>query len=162
MYTTGFRHKFWLPYVKGIKTIQPLNLVHFTKQEMIDTLVQEYGYEPYSQKHFEDELTKFLEGWWLPTRFGYDIRKAWLSSLVVTGQMTREEALEQLQQPPVSDEEAMRLFKSVAEKLNISEEELWEYHRLPKVYRKYRNNSWAFKLGIKLYNLLGLEKRIRK
>lgn len=161
-YTSGFRHKFWLPYVKGIKTIQPLNLVHFTKQEMIDTLVQEYGYEPYSQKHFEDELTKFLEGWWLPTRFGYDIRKAWLSSLVVTGQMTREEALEQLQQPPISEEEAMRLFKSVAEKLNISEEELWEYHRLPKVYRKYRNNSWAFKLGIKLYNLLGLEKRIRK
>ena len=161
-YTSGFRHKFWLPYVKGIKTIQPLNLVPFTKQEMIDTLVREYGYEPYSQKHFEDELTKFIEGWWLPTRFGVDIRKAWFSSLVITGQMTREEALEELQKPPITEDEAMKLFKSVANKLNITEEELWELHRLPKVYRRYRNNAWAYKIGIKLYNLLGLEKRIRK
>ena len=129
---------------------------------MIDTLVQEYEYEPYSQKHFEDELTKFIEGWWLPTRFGVDIRKAWFSSLVITGQMTRNKALEELQKPPITEEEAMELFKSVANKLMISEEELWKFHQLPKTYKKYRNNAWAFKLGIKLYNMLGLEKRIRQ
>lgn len=162
VYTTGFRHKFWLPYVKGIKTVQPLNFVHFTKQEMVDTLVIEYGYEPYSQKHFEDELTKFIEGWWLPTRFGYDIRKAWLSSLVVTGQMTRDEAMEELKMPPITEKEAQKLFASVAGKLGISKDELMSYHQLPKVYRSYRNNSWAFKLGIKLYTMLGLDKRIRK
>ena len=54
----------------------------FTKKEMIETLASEYGYEAYKQKHFEDLLTKFIEGWWLPTRFNYDIRKAQLSSLV--------------------------------------------------------------------------------
>ena len=93
-YTSGFKHKFWLPYVKGVKTLQLLNYVPITKKHMITTLEQEYGYEAYSQKHYEDQLTKFIEGWWLPTRFGYDIRKAQLSSLVVTGQMTRDEALE--------------------------------------------------------------------
>lgn len=162
IYTTGFKHKFWLPYVKGVKTLQLLNYVHFTKQDMIDTLVNEYGYEPYKQKHFEDLLTKFLEGWWLPARFGLDIRKAWFTSLILTGQMTREDALKTLQTPPLTEEESKELFAQVAQKLQISEEELMSYHRLPKVYRKYKNNEWAFKLGVKLYTLLGLDKRIRK
>lgn len=162
VYTTGFKHKFWLPYVKGVKTLQLLNYIPFTKKEMVDTLVNEYGYEPYKQKHFEDLLTKFLEGWWLPTRFGYDIRKAQLSSLVVTGQMNREEALEILKTPPLSEEESKELFSQVAEKLKISEEELMSYYNLPKKYLKYRNNEWAFKIGIKLYTILGLDKRIRQ
>lgn len=162
VYTTGFKHKFWLPYVKGVKTLQLLNYVPFTKKEMTDTLVKEYGYEPYKQKHFEDLLTKFLEGWWLPTRFGYDIRKAQLSSLVVTGQMKREEALEILKNPPLSEEESKELFSQVAEKLKISKDELMSYYNLPKKYLKYKNNEWAFKLGIKLYTFLGLDKRIRQ
>lgn len=161
-YTTGFKHKFWLPYVKGVKTLQLLNYVPFTKKEMIDTLVTEYGYEPYKQKHFENLLTKFIEGWWLPTRFGYDIRKAQLSSLVVTNQMTREEALEILATPSLTEEESKELFTQVAQKLQITEEELMSYYTLPKVYRKYKNNNWAFNIGIKLYRMLGLDKRIRQ
>lgn len=161
-YTSGFKHKFWLPYVKGVKTLQLLNYIPITKQGMIDTLVSEYGYEPYKQKHFEDLLTKFIEGWWLPTRFGYDIRKAQLSSLVVTGQMTRQEALDILSSPPLTEDEANDLFKQVAAKLQIPEEELMAYHDMPKVYRKYRNNAWAFRIGIWLYSLLGLDRRIRK
>ena len=162
IYTTGFQHKFWLPYVKGVKTLQLLNYVPFTKKEMIKTLVNEYDYEPYGQKHFEDILTKFLEGWWLPTRFGYDMRKPQLSSLVITGQMSREEALKILSTPPLSEKEAKELFKQVAEKLKISEEELMSYYNLPKKYIKYKNNEWAFKLGIKIYTILGLDKRIRQ
>lgn len=161
-YTSGFRHKFWLPYVKGVKTVHLLNLVPFTKKEMIETLAKEYGYEAYKQKHFEDLLTKFIEGWWLPTRFGYDIRKAQLSSLVVTGQMTRDEALGILRNPPLSEEEAQELFVQVANKLQISEEELMSYHKLPKEYIRYHNNNWAFNIGIKLYTVLGLDKRIRQ
>ncbi|MGI6665309.1 MAG: hypothetical protein ACOX3W_07870 [Christensenellaceae bacterium] len=161
-YTTGFRHKFWLPYVKGIKTLQLLNYVPLTKQQMIDTLANEYGFETYKQKHFEDSLTKFLEGWWLPTRFGYDIRKAWLSSLILTGQMTREDALDILKDPPLTEEESKELLTHVAQKLQITEKELLGYHELPKSYLKYRSNQWMFNIGIKLYEMIGLEKRIRK
>ena len=161
-YTSGFRHKFWLPYIKGIKTLTLLNYIPVTKSSMIETLSQEYGYQAYSQKHFEDLLTKFIEGWWLPTRFGYDIRRAQLSSLVVTGQMTRDDALEILSQPSLSHEEAMALFGIVAEKLEISKEELMHYHDMPKVYKKYKSNAWAFKIGIWLFGLLGLDKRVRK
>ncbi|WP_455637910.1 N-acetyl sugar amidotransferase [Parabacteroides sp.] len=162
VYTTGFKHKFILPYVQGVRTLQPLNYVEFTKKIMVDTLVNEYGYEPYSQKHFEDLLTKFLEAWWLPKRFGYDIRRVQLSSLVITGQMTRDEALEILKNPPASEEECKEMFREVARRLQISEEELMLYFKLPKECRKYKSNAWAFNVGIKLYQFLGLDRRIRK
>lgn len=161
-YTNGFKHKFWNPYVLRVKTIKPLNLVPFTKQEMIDTLRNEYGYEPYGQKHFEDLLTKFLEGWWVPTRFGHDIRRAQLSSLVVTGQITRDEALNILENPPLTEDESKAVFSEVAKRLEISEKELWDFHNLPECTEHFKNNIKMRKVGIKLYELLGIEKRIRK
>lgn len=161
-FTSGFKHKVWIPYVLGIKTLKPLNLVPITKKQMVDTLVSEYGYEPYGQKHFEDLLTKFLEGWWLPTRFGYDIRKAQLSSLVTTGQITREKALEILKDPPFSEEDSKVLFKQVADKLRISEEELMKYHDMEIPNIKYKSQDWLYTLGIKFFTWLRIEKRIRK
>jgi N-acetyl sugar amidotransferase len=161
-FTNGFKHKVWIPYVLGVKTLKPLNLVPFTKQEMIDTLSREYGYEAYGQKHFENLLTKFLEGWWVPTRFGHDIRRAQLSSLVVTGQMTREEALKILETPPLTEEESKELFSEIARKLEISEEELWSYHNLPECKEQFKNNMKMRKAGIKLFEVLGIERRIRK
>lgn len=161
-YTSGFKHKFWIPYVRGVKTIKPLNLIPVTKQQMIETLVNKYGYEPYGQKHFEDLLTKFLEGWWSPTRFGHDIRCAQLSSLVVTGQMTRDEALSVMKEPPFSDEEAAYLFSEVAKRLRISEDELMALHELPECNEKFKSQAGIYGLGIRLYELLGIEHRIRK
>lgn len=161
-FTSGFKHKFWIPYILGVKTLKPLNLVPITKQKMIDILGKEYGYIPYGQKHFEDLLTKFLEGWWAPTRFGHDIRRAQLSSLVVTGQMTREEALKILEEPPLSEEESKKLFKEIAKKLEISENELMRYHEMPKCTEKFRSQEKLYNMGIRLYERLGIEKRIRK
>ena len=161
-FTNGFKHKFWIPYVLGVKTIKPLNLVPITKEKMIQTLSEEYGYVPYGQKHFEDLLTKFLEGWWTPTRFGHDIRRAQLSSLVVTGQMTREEALEILSKPPITENESKALFTEVAKRLEISEEELMALHDMPECTDKFKSQEKIYALGIKLYEILGIEKRIRK
>lgn len=161
-FTNGFKHKFWIPYVLGVKTIKPLNLVPITKEKMIQTLSEEYGYVPYGQKHFEDLLTKFLEGWWAPTRFGHDIRRAQLSSLVVTGQMTREEALEILSKSPITEDESKALFTEVAKRLEISEEELMALHDMPECTDKFKSQEKIYVLGIKLYEILGIEKRIRK
>lgn len=161
-FTNGFRHKFFIPYILGIKTIKPLNLVPITKQGMIDTLVNEYGYVPYGQKHFEDLITKFLEGWWAPTRFGHDIRRAQLSSLVVTGQMSREEALKILEGAPLEEGEEKKLFSEVASRLEITEEELMKYHEMPACHEKFRSQEKIYNMGIRLYELLGIEKRIRK
>nr|WP_165045799.1 N-acetyl sugar amidotransferase [Adlercreutzia sp. ZJ138] len=161
-FTNGFKHKVLLPYIYGVKTIKPLNLVHFTKNQMVKTLQTEYGYAPYGQKHFEDLITKFLEGWWVPTRFGHDIRRAQLSSLVMTGQMNRDEALRILEKPPLTDEEARELFSEVAKRLEISEDELMEYHEMPKCSERFRSQKVLYNAGIKLFEALGIEKRIRK
>ncbi|WP_077154341.1 N-acetyl sugar amidotransferase [Bacteroides bouchesdurhonensis] len=161
-FTNGFKHKFWIPYVLGVKTLKPLNLVPVTRQQMVDTLSSLYDYKPYGQKHFEDLITKFLEGFWMPKRFGHDIRRAQLSSLVVTGQMTRNEALKILEQPPLTEEESMELFKEVAKRLEISEEKLWEFFNMPHCTEKFKSQEWLYKMGIKLYEVLGIEKRIRK
>ncbi|MBO4637532.1 MAG: N-acetyl sugar amidotransferase [Clostridiales bacterium] len=161
-YTNGFKHKFWIPYVLGVKTIKPLNLVPITYDKMLETLKREYGYESYGQKHFEDLLTKFLEGWWSPRKFGHDIRRAQLSSLIVTGQMDREEALKILEQPPLSQEEGEELFRTVAGRLEISEEELQRFFDLPQSNEKYKSQMLMYNFGIRLYEFLGIEKRIRK
>ncbi len=161
-FTNGFKHKFWVPYVLGVKTLKPLNLVPVTRQQMIETLAEEYGYEPYGQKHFEDMLTKFLEGYWSPTRFGHDIRRAWLSSLILTGQMARDEALRVLEEPPLTEEESKELLREVAERLEISEDELRKLHDMPECTEHFKSQAWIYEKGIRLYELLGLEKRIRK
>ena len=162
VWTTGFKHKVYLPYFKGVKTVTPLNLIPLTRKQMIETLHECYGYESYGQKHFEDEITKFIEGYWNVKRFGRDVRIAWLSSLVMTGEMTRDEALKELENLPISDEEGRKMFKDIAKKLQISEAELQKYFDMPYVPQKYKSNEWAFKIGIKLFQALGLDHRIRK
>ena len=161
-FTSGIKHKVVIPYLYGVKTLKPLNLVPVTRQQMIDVLGAEYGYVPYGQKHFEDLITKFLEGWWQPTRFGHDIRRAQLSSLVVTGQMTREEALKILEHPPLTEEESRTLFKEVANRLEITEEELMAFHEMPECTEKFKSQEKLYNMGIRLFEILGKEKRIRK
>lgn len=161
-FTSGLKHKFVNPYIRGIKTVKPLNLVEFTRASMMKTLIDEYGYVPYGQKHFEDLITKFLEGWWQPTRFGHDIRRAQLSSLVITGQMSRDDALRILEQPPLSEDESKELFTEVAKKLEISEEELMKYHEMPECTERFKSQERIYNFGIRIYEKLGLERRIRK
>ena len=161
-FTSGFKHKFSNPYIHHIKTVKPLNLVPITRQQMIDTLSKEYGYVPYGQKHFEDLITKFIEGYWDYHKHGHDIRKAQLSSLVITGQMSRDDALKILEKPPLSKEEEQQLFEMVANKLEISKEELQSYYDLPECTEKFKNRNKSYEFGIRLFEKLGLEKRIRK
>ena len=76
--------------------------------------------------------------------------------------MTRDEALKILEQPPLSEEESKELFTEVAKKLEISEEELMKYHEMPECTDKFKRQEWFYNLGIRVYEMLGLEKRIRK
>ena len=163
-FTNTYRRKIWLPYIKGIKIVKPLNLIPYDYETIKRTLFDEYGYIAYPQKHFESLITKFLEAWWLPKRFGYDVRHHQLSSLVVTGQMTREQALERLSNPSVTEEEGREMFKLVAEYLRISESELQSYFDMPLVKgSKYKHGSrWLINLGVKIMFALGKEKRVRK
>jgi len=162
-FTNIFKRKIFMPYIKGIKVVKLLNYIPYVKKEAEELLKKEYGWEPYPQKHFESIMTKFLEGYWLPERFGYDVRKAQFSSLILTGQMTREEAIEKLKEPPLSEEESAELFSKVAEMLEISEEELHSYLTMPlKTYKDYKNQSSIITIGSKILYFLKIDKLIRK
>ena len=98
-FSSILRHKIYLRYIRGVKVVKPLNYRPYIKSEAMKILVKEYGWKPYAQKHFESRFTKFYEGYWLPERFGFDTRRVQFSSLIITNQMTREEALAKLKIP---------------------------------------------------------------
>ncbi len=156
--TSILRHKIWLPYVKGISVVRPLNLVPYDKAAAVKLLVDKFGWQPYPQKHFESRFTRFYEGYWLPKKFGFDTRKVQFSSLIVTGQMTREEALEKLKTPALDEATVRQEFEYVANKLGISTEELQGYMDAPnKTYKDYKSQEAFYLLGAKVMKALGLE-----
>lgn len=156
--TSILRHKIYLPYVKGIKVVRPLNHVPYIKHEAMKLLTERFGWQPYPQKHFESRFTRFYESYWLPKRFGFDVRKVQYSSLILTGQMTRGEALEQLKQPPYDEAVIAHDLEFVANKLGITVAELNSYMELPKkTYRDYKSQRWIYDVGARTMKALGLE-----
>lgn len=155
--TSVFYHKVVLPIFYGVKVLKPLNLMRYIQAEAIQELQSAYGWRPYKQKHFESNFTRFFEGFWLPTRFGYDMRRNQFSSLILSNQLDRNQALEMLESPPLNDDEVMADFSYVASKLEISVDELWHYHAMEKkFYWDYRNQDFLISLGEKvLTRILG-------
>lgn len=94
-----FEYYFWYPFVKKMRTVRPLNYMPYNKQQAIEELESTMGWRSYGRKHGESVFTKFFQNYYLPTKFGYDKRRPHLSSLIVSGQITRAEALVALEEP---------------------------------------------------------------
>jgi N-acetyl sugar amidotransferase len=157
-FSSIFFHKIYLPYFKGVKVVKLLNFIPYFKNEAISLLEKEYGWKPYTLKHGESIFTKFFESYWLPERFGFDTRKIYLSSLILTGQMTREEALEIVSKPAYEQSKIDEEFNYIATKLGISNSELKKYYHMPKMnYKDFKNLNSIFKVGANFINLLGIE-----
>jgi hypothetical protein len=158
-FSSIYRHKIYLKYIKGVHVVKPLNFMPFIKADALEMLEKEYGWKPYPQKHFESRFTKFYEGYWLPERFGYDTRKVQFSSLILTGQMSRDEALEKISKPAYDPATIDDEFNYIATKLGISSDELRQYFNMPKkFYWDYKNQQNLFRLGAGMLHLLGVEK----
>lgn len=162
-FSSILRHKFYLRYIRRIQVIKPLNYIPYIKSDAMKLLEREYAWQPYPQKHFESRFTKFYEGYWLPRKFGYDTRRVQYSSLILTGQMSRERALEMLKEPAIGEQDAVHDFEYVATKLGISVSELEAYFNQPKkTYRDYKNQESLFEMGAKLLQLLRVERSIKR
>lgn len=152
-------HKFFLPYFKGIKVYRPLDLIRYDKEEATQFLVDNFEFQRYSQKHFESRFTRFYESYWLPQKFGFDTRKVQYSSLIITGQMTRDDALKLLKFPAFDPENIKEDFKYIANKLDISVDQLQVFFdKKNNSYRDYKNQMWIYLLGAKVLRMLGIEK----
>lgn len=150
-------HKVYLRYIKRVRAVRPLDYIPYIKEDAVNFLVENFGWQKYPQKHFESRFTKFYESYWLPKKFGYDTRKVQFSSLILTKQMTREEALEKLSQPSWNENTIAQDIEYIATKLGISVSELQGYMDAPKKsYKDYKSQQSIYLIGTKIMKLLGL------
>jgi hypothetical protein len=153
-------HKVWYQRVLGMQMHHPLNLIPFIKKDAEAELNRLFGWKSFQHKHHESRFTRFYEDYWLPRRFGFEKRRAHFSSLIMTGQMTRQAALERIAQPEMDEHFLEQEFEYVAHKLDLSVAELRQIFNAPKrTYRDYRNKRWLIGLGAGVMRRLGLEKR---
>lgn len=122
----------WYKWIKGIKICYILDYTTYRRDQSIEILEREFGYKNYGEKHCESVFTAWFQNFYLFEKFGIDKRKAHLSSMIVSGQMTRDEALAILQTSPVYPELGM-------------EERIMRYPR-----RDYR----AFKTDERLFGII--------
>ncbi|MCO6432049.1 MAG: N-acetyl sugar amidotransferase [Deltaproteobacteria bacterium] len=116
-------------FLKRTKLQRPMYYMEFNKQEAQKIIKELYGWEDYGGHHHESVFTRFVLSDWLPNRFGIDKRKVTYSALVRSGQMSRDDALAKLAQPPQSQERLAMDREYVLKKLDIP---LQEYEELLK------------------------------
>lgn len=155
-----FKAHVYYRYVKGMKVVKPLNLIPYTKADAIETLKREFGWQPYANKHYESIFTRFYEGYWLIKKFGYDKRKCHFSSLILTEQLDRKEALDIISKPPYDEKQALEDLEYVAKKLGVTKEEFIDImNQSNKTYEDYKNSAGMIAMAVKIAQMLGKEKR---
>lgn len=106
--TISLPNYFHYVFVRRIRQIPLLNYIDYKKEEWKKRLNAVIGWRDYGGKHYESVWTRFFQGYYLPAKFGYDKRRAHLSTLICSAQMSRPDALAEMEKPPYPDEELLR------------------------------------------------------
>lgn len=147
-------------YVFGMKVIKPLNHFPYVKADAEAELEAKFGWKKFLHKHHESRFTRFYEDFWMPRKFGFEKRRAHYSSLIMTGQLDRADALERISKPLMDEHFFEREFEYVANKLGVSTSELQGiFDGQNKTFKDYKNKYWLISLGSTLMQKLGLDKR---
>ncbi len=156
-----FTYKIYYKYIYGMNVVNPLNFVPYIKADAENLLEKKFGWKKFQHKHHESRFTRFYEDFWLVRKFGFDKRKAHFSSLILTNQMTRDEALQRLKKPELSEQTLKNEFEYVSNKLEISIDELqFIFDQKNKTFRDYKNNRNMIRIGATVLQRIGLEKRL--
>ncbi len=120
-YTTVslFKKKIYYPYIKRFRIITPLDLWPYNKDEAKQIVSKYLNWRDYGGKHYESRFTKFFQAYWLPTKFGFDKRRAHLSSLIISGQFSRDQALDELHKPLYSEIDLNNDKEFLAKKMGL-------------------------------------------
>jgi len=154
-------YKLYYRFIKGLRVVKPLNCVPFFKEQAMQELVDRFGWQKYAHKHYESRFTRFYEGYWLIEKFGYDKRRAHFSSLILTKQLSRDDALARITKAPYDEATLAQDFEYVATKLDLSVEELRALMNGPnKSYRDYRSAMPLINLGTMALRAVGVQRAI--
>jgi N-acetyl sugar amidotransferase len=158
-----FTSKIYYKYILGMQVFKPLDLIPYIKKDAEILLEQRFGWKRFQHKHHESRFTRFFEDYWLPRKFGFDRRKAHFSSLILTGQITRQEALDRISTPELDEHFLEREFEYVAHKLDLTVAELAEiFNGQNESSNAYKSKLALIEISSKVMSLLGLEKRLYK
>lgn len=156
-----FKYKILYRFLFGIKVFNPLNYIDYKKSESEKILKQKYGWTSYKEKHYESRFTKFFEGYWAKKKFNFDKRRVHLSNLILSNQLTRDQALKELSLETFSSDELRLEIKFICDKLEISEKDLNKFFLgKNKSFRDYKSNYFIINIFTKILFFLGMEKRI--
>jgi len=142
-----FEYYFLFPLIYGIRVERLLNLTLYRKSDALNELIQRVGYKPYGRKHGESNFTKLFQNYYLPRKFGIDKRRPHLSSLIVSGQISREDAVRALAEPLYLERELDQDINFFCKKLRISREEFNKFLNLPNMHHT-RFKNWDLQLRI--------------
>lgn len=160
----GTLNYIWYEFVRQIRWISFLDYFEFTKTEVLENLCKNFGYKPYPFKHYESIFTRFYQGYILPQKFGVDKRRLHLATLVVSGQMSREDALAGLIGIPYPSENALEQDKVYfLKKMGWSPEQLISYiGRSERFHSDYPSEKSFWLFLIKVYHLISWLKIARR
>ncbi len=147
--------KHYYQKVKKIQTVDLLNYVPYVKNEIKQIIIDELDWKDYGGKHYESIFTRFYQGYILPNKFGVDKRKAHLSNLICSGQVSKEEALNELSIPMYDKEQCEEDKEFVLKKLGFTEKEFEVY-----INTSRREHS-EFKTEQSIYNTYPILKPIK-
>jgi len=155
--TFGFQKEMYYKFVKGIRTVYLLNYVPYSKKEAMKVLEEELSWKYYGGKHYESKYTGFIQSYVLPKKFNIDYRIATLSTQICAGEIKREEALAELNNPPYDPIKAEEEKEYICKKLDISTEEFNDIMNMPpKSFRNYPNSKemleFIYRVYRKIYN----------
>lgn len=123
-------------------SVQPLNLMEYDKNEAKEILMKEFGWRDYGGKHYESIFTRFYQGYILPRKFHVDKRRAHLATLVASKQMTRQEALAELEKPTYDPELQKQDYEYAIKKFAITGKEFEEYMNRKPVPHEFYGTQW--------------------
>lgn len=148
----GFKREIYYTYIKKIKMIRLLNYVPYVKGDAMKVIQDKLGWVYYGGKHYESIFTRFFQAYYLPQKFGYDKRLAHLSTLICSGQITREEALEEIKKDVYPPDLLKSDKEYVFKKLGMSEEEFEKIIDAPaKHFSDYPNDEKRLKFIYSMY-----------
>jgi N-acetyl sugar amidotransferase len=140
-------------YLKKIKMLRPYYYLDYEKRKAQEFLKIEYGWEYYGGHHHENIFTRFAISYWLPEKFGIDKRVITLSALVMNGEISREQALDELKQEPYNTDEMQYDKEYVLKKLEMTNEEFEECFSKP---NKYYYDYPSYMKLLKTFNKLSI------
>jgi N-acetyl sugar amidotransferase len=144
-----FKRYIYFTIIRRMEIIYPLNYIDFRKEEAIEILKNELGWQYYGGKHYESRFTKFFQSYYLPVKFNIDKRKAHYSSLIISGQISRSKALSELAEPLYNNIEED--LEYVAKKLDWTADEFRQIlSKAPRKHQDYPSNENLFSFGAKM------------